>query len=154
MVCSPRSILQRTGGQRDLKEIKTYYWDANCHIALLNSEPTTDAVYLSALECMYGDMIDGEPRYRLATLIFCLEVALDWQMIPPGIWQSVNAEMAEPGIGTLLVQLRMVNAFRNQWVTHEGNDLRDPEIAPEALSKWTRCLSLMYLHAASAESTI
>lgn len=36
------------------------YWDANCFIALLNAEPTTDLDKLQAIQTIYEDMLLGQ----------------------------------------------------------------------------------------------
>ncbi len=52
-----------------MKKIKTIYWDANCHIALLNKEATTEPQYLAALEETYEDMLFGKVHILTCTLI-------------------------------------------------------------------------------------
>ncbi len=49
--------------------IRICYWDANCLIALFNREPTTDPVYLAALEAAFSEMIDGNLHLVSCTVI-------------------------------------------------------------------------------------
>lgn len=50
-------------------DFKIFYWDANCHIALLSAEPTTNPVYLASLETTFHDMMDGKVNILSCTLL-------------------------------------------------------------------------------------
>jgi hypothetical protein len=88
--------------------------------------------------------VHGNARYRTGTLVFCLEVANQWQIIPPGVWQAVKTEFASPAFAALHTELNTTNEFRNNYVSHDENDLTDTEVARIALAQWTRCLAMLY----------
>jgi type III restriction enzyme len=89
-------------------------------------------------------LVHGNARYRTGTLVFCLEVANQWQIIPPGVWQAVKTEFASPAFAALHTELNTTNEFRNNYVSHDENDLTDTEVARIALAQWTRCLAMLY----------
>lgn len=89
-------------------------------------------------------LVHGNARYRTGTLVFCLEVANQWQTIPPGVWQAVKAEFDGPEFAALHTELNTLNEFRNNYVSHDENDLTDTEVACTALAQWTRCLAMLY----------
>ena len=70
----------------------------------------------------------------------CLEYALNDKTKLGGVFEAVTIGFKVKGARDLLIIVESVNDFRNTYVAHHKEELKDREIAEKGLKQWVECL--------------
>jgi type III restriction enzyme len=92
---------------------------------------------------LHSILVDNRPMQRLGTLLCCLGYAQRGDANAGGVWQVVRQRFSTPALQTLYGLLGQVNQFRNQYIAHVEQPLRDAEEARRAMQTWLTCLNQM-----------
>ncbi len=92
---------------------------------------------------LYSILVDDRPMQRLGTLLFCLGYAQRDGASVGGVWQVVRQRFSTPAFQALYGLLDQVNQFRNRYIAHVEQPLRDADEARAALRTWLACLNQM-----------
>jgi type III restriction enzyme len=133
-------------------------------IRMLESEmPTVQQKQVDWFEPFYGDMSRAdENNFRniaknlKKTLVYhnglspigllsnCLEYALNDNRKIAGIYETIKKKFRVAGSRDLLAAVKAINEFRNTYVAHSEQDLRDSKLAEKELKKWIEGLVLIF----------
>ncbi len=89
------------------------------------------------------NLVHGRRMQLLATLLFCLKYANEWDRDAGGVWDDVRDEFSAEKLAILLPILTNVNDVRNRSVAHVDVELSDPEEAWIYMREWIKCLAMM-----------
>lgn len=89
------------------------------------------------------NLVYGRSIQKLGTLLFCLDYAQKGGPSAGGVWGDVRKQFSGKAMGSLYVELRQVNDFRNTRVAHIEKNLDNAEEAWKALIEWLRCINKM-----------
>ncbi len=80
----------------------------------------------------------------LGLLRTCLDYALNDNTKIPGVFAAVREQFRVKGAADLLTVVANMNDFRNKYVAHQQEELRDVNLARGQLTKWIA--GLYYIH--------
>jgi type III restriction enzyme len=89
------------------------------------------------------NLVHGRRMQLLATLLFCLRYAHEWDKDVGGVWDDVRDEFSNKVFADLLEVLDQVNADRNKRIAHVEVAISDPTEAWEIMRRWTMCLAAL-----------
>jgi type III restriction enzyme len=93
---------------------------------------------------LFSILVENRPVQRLGTLLFCLGYAQRGTAAAAGgVWQAVRQRFSAPAFQALYGLLDQVNQFRNRYIAHVEQPLRDADEARAALRTWLACLNQM-----------
>jgi type III restriction enzyme len=93
---------------------------------------------------LFSILVENRPVQRLGTLLFCLGYAQRGAAAAAGgVWQAVRQRFSAPAFQALYGLLDQVNQFRNRYIAHVEQPLRDADEARAALRTWLACLNQM-----------
>jgi len=86
-------------------------------------------------------LVYGNPHSVIGLLRSCLDFALNDKTVIGGVFEAVGAAFRFEGARAFLDQVSAVNDFRNTYVAHAEEDLKDAAIAEKNLKSWIVTLS-------------
>jgi type III restriction enzyme len=93
---------------------------------------------------LFSILVENRPVQRLGTLLFCLGYAQRGTAAAAGgVWQAVRQRFSAPAFQAIYGLLDQVNQFRNRYIAHVEQPLRDADEARAALRTWLTCLNQM-----------
>jgi len=117
-----------------------------------NLPPGTVKMLADAARNLQRTLIYRNGLFPLGLLAFCLEHARDERATVGGVFAAIRKSFTDLGGTDFASRLNTVKEFRNKYIAHAEEELKDRELAKKQLGIWLAVLAEMHSPVTSPES--
>jgi len=107
------------------------------------TDPGTQKRYEQTALNLKKTMVFKSGTMPIGLLRTCLDLALNGRVKPGGVFEAVSKTFKVDGARKILQQVQQVYDFRNTYVAHQQQELKDPGLAQRNIILWINTLRML-----------